>query len=126
MGSVDGECHINDQAIDFHCVSQRRNEKVSDAPFIWRLSPMGIFRRELKYVLPLKSRHLFPDFFSMIDSHKESFSIIGYGLQDVSLEEVFLKVTEQYKTSPNAAAVEAQYNQHNDLQNSLNDIASTP
>ena len=126
MESVDGECHISDQAIDFHGVSQRRDEEVSDSPSIWRLSLIEIFRRELKYVLPLKSRHLFPDFFSMIDSHKDSFSIIGYGLQDVSLEEVFLKVTEQYKTSPNAAAVEAQYNQHSDLQNSLNDAASTP
>ena len=28
-----------------------------------------------------------------------------YGLQDVSLEEVFLKVTEQFKTSPTAANV---------------------
>ncbi|CAF1349808.1 unnamed protein product [Adineta steineri] len=70
-------------------------------------------RKELQYVLPLKSRHLFPEFFSILDSRKESLSITGYGLQDVSLEEVFLKVTEQYKKSPNAAAVEAQYNHDN-------------
>ncbi len=68
------------------------------------------FFRELQYVLPLKSRHLFPEFFSILDSRKESLSIAGYGLQDVSLEEVFLKVTEQYKKSPNAATVEAQFN----------------
>ncbi|CAF1535899.1 unnamed protein product, partial [Rotaria sordida] len=44
------------------------------------------------------SRHSFPEFFSILDSRKESLSITGYGVQDVSLEEVFLKVTEQYKT----------------------------
>ncbi len=59
----------------------------------------------------MKSRHLFPEFFSLLDSRKESLSLTGYGLQDVSLEEVFLKVTEQYKQSPNAAAVEAQVNE---------------
>jgi hypothetical protein len=66
--------------------------------------------RELQYVLPLKSRYLFPEFFSILDSRKESLSITGYGLQDVSLEEVFLKVTEQYKKSPSAATIEAEDN----------------
>ncbi|CAF3980019.1 unnamed protein product, partial [Rotaria sordida] len=45
-----------------------------------------------------RNRHSFPEFFSILDSRKESLSITGYGVQDVSLEEVFLKVTEQYKT----------------------------
>ncbi|CAF1655294.1 unnamed protein product, partial [Adineta ricciae] len=67
-------------------------------------------RTELQYVLPLKSRHLFPEFFSTLDSRKESLSIKGYGLQDVSLEEVFLKVTEQFKKTPSASAVESQLN----------------
>ena len=81
-----------------------------------------MFFRELQYVLPLKSRHLFPKFFSFLDSHKESLSLSGYGLQDVSLEEVFLKVTEQYKKSPNAATVEAQFNQ---TQENLSDTIKT-
>jgi hypothetical protein len=50
----------------------------------------------------------------------------GYGLQDVSLEEVFLKVTEQYKKSPNAATVEAQFNTNNELHESTSSTPSTP
>ncbi|UJR38397.1 hypothetical protein I4U23_031066 [Adineta vaga] len=90
-------------------------------------------RNELQYVLPLKSRQLFPEFFSVLDSRKESLSIMGYGLQDVSLEEVFLKVTEQYKKSPNAATVEAQMNNLSETSEPATtttsittDISSTP
>lgn len=72
---------------------------------------MNCLCRELQYVLPLKSRHLFPQFFTLLDTRKEALSLTGYGLQDVSLEEVFLKVTEEYKKTPNAAAVEAQVNE---------------
>ncbi len=81
--------------------------------------------RELQYVLPLKSRHLFPELFSTLDSRKELLSIACYGLQDVSLEEVFLKVTEQYKQSPNAAAVEAQFN-NNETNENTTDTSSIP
>ncbi|CAF3675437.1 unnamed protein product [Rotaria socialis] len=82
-------------------------------------------RKELKYVLPLKSRPLFPEFFSLLDSRKESLSIAGYGLQDVSLEEVFLKVTEQYKSSPNAADVEAEFNNNSTNESSMEISTST-
>ncbi|CAF4637163.1 unnamed protein product [Rotaria sp. Silwood1] len=82
-------------------------------------------RKELQYVLPLKSRHSFPEFFSILDSRKESLSIIGYGLQDVSLEEVFLKVTEQYKKSPNAAEIEAQINSTSEGQENSIETVST-
>lgn len=68
--------------------------------------------------MPLKSRHLFPNLFFTLDSQKESLSIVGYGLQDVSLEEVFLKVTDQYKKTPNAAAVEAQFDNSEGQENS--------
>ncbi len=85
----------------------------------------GEYFRELQYVLPLKSRHLFPEFFSILESKKESLSITGYGLQDVSLEEVFLKVTEQYKKTPNAAAVEAQFS-NIDSHESVSTASSTP
>ena len=71
----------------------------------------------------MKSRHLFPEFFTLLDSRKESIGITGYGLQDVSLEEVFLKVTEQYKQSPSAAEVEAQLNES---QENSTDTPSTP
>jgi hypothetical protein len=83
------------------------------------------FSRELQYVLPLKSRHLFPEFFAMLDSQKESFEITGYGLQDVSLEEVFLKVTEQYKKSPLAATVEAQMNNNETNENAAGTSPTT-
>jgi hypothetical protein len=76
--------------------------------------------------LPLKSRYLLPEFFSILDSKKESLSMTGYGLQDVSLEEVFLKVTEQYKKSPNAATVEAQFNSNNETHESTSSTPSTP
>jgi hypothetical protein len=76
--------------------------------------------------LPLKSRYLLPEFFSILDSKKESLSLTGYSLQDVSLEEVFLKVTEQYKKSPNAATVEAQFNTNNELHESTSSTPSTP
>ncbi|CAF0986967.1 unnamed protein product [Rotaria sordida] len=82
-------------------------------------------RKELQYILPLKSRHSFPEFFSILDSRKESLSITGYGLQDVSLEEVFLKVTEQYKKSPNAAEIEAQFNYNNEGQENTTETSST-
>lgn len=68
-------------------------------------------RKELQFILPLKSRTLFPQFFSLLDQKKDSLSIMSYGLQDVSLEEVFLKVTEQYKKSPNMSTIESQYSE---------------
>ncbi|CAF3998900.1 unnamed protein product, partial [Rotaria sordida] len=82
-------------------------------------------RKELQYILPLKSRHLFPKFFSILDSRKELLSIIGYGLQDVSLEEVFLKVTEQYKKSPNATEIEVEFNSNNIRQENTTKTSST-
>lgn len=84
-----------------------------------------LFLRELQYVLPLKSRPLFPEFFSTLDSRKESLSITGYGLQDVSLEEVFLKVTEQYKKSPKAAEIDAQFNNSEGTDNATDMTASS-
>lgn len=81
--------------------------------------------RELQYVLPLKYRHLFPKLFDKLDNHKEQLCITGYGLQDVSLEEVFLKVTEQYKTSPSAAAINTQYHEANSTSSISSDKPST-
>ncbi len=74
----------------------------------------------------MKSRHLLPEFFTLLDSRKESLSMTGYGLQDVSLEEVFLKVTEQYKQSPNAAEVEAQWNESQENSTETPSTPSTP
>ncbi|CAF5062387.1 unnamed protein product, partial [Rotaria sp. Silwood1] len=82
-------------------------------------------RKELQYVLPLKNRYSFPKLFSILDSRKEFLSITGYGLQDVSLEEVFLKVTEQYKKSPNANEIEAQFNYNNKAQGNITETSST-
>jgi hypothetical protein len=53
-------------------------------------------------------------------------SISGYGLQDVSLEEVFLKVTEQFKKSPNAAAIEAEFNHPIETAASTPETSSAP
>ncbi|CAF1602989.1 unnamed protein product, partial [Didymodactylos carnosus] len=61
-------------------------------------------RRELQYVLPLKNRHMFPEFFSVLDSKLMNLSIKSYGLKDVSLEEVFLKITEEYKQTSTIAS----------------------
>ena len=47
---------------------------------------------EMRFTLPVKSRHLFGAFFENLEEQKASLSIETYGISMAPLEEVFLKV----------------------------------
>ncbi len=54
-----------------------------------KLSSIGA---ELSYRMPLTASRMFPDMFREVDSKKDYYSVVNYGVSVTTLEEVFLRV----------------------------------
>ena len=54
---------------------------------------------ELRFTLPVQSRHLFGAFFESLESQKADLSVETYGISMAPLEDVFLKVRDSLSNS---------------------------
>ncbi|KAI3383983.1 hypothetical protein SNEBB_001773 [Seison nebaliae] len=61
------------------------------------------------YLLPSKYRYRFANFFRQIEDNKEKFLIQSYGIQDTTLEEVFIRVTETAAKVSNATTINSDF-----------------
>ncbi|ETO28955.1 ABC transporter family protein, partial [Reticulomyxa filosa] len=79
-------------------------------------SVLSVAGGEISYRLPFSETAVFPSMFESLDAQKKELKITGYGVSATTLEEVFMKIGEDFGATPVASASKSNMDDDSKLQ----------